>query len=150
MDAVGLLGQDVHPAPLVAAREAGVGPAPGHPVQHGDVLRHPDRVLGGEHDAELAHPDALGLEPHEQVEEHGVVGDLEALQVEVVFGEADGVVAELVGQLSLLQHLGQHAVVEVAAQPRPPPLDLGPAPDGRQVEERDLHGGPSTPQPPRR
>src|SRR6516165_3422412 len=56
-----------------------------------------------------------------------------------MLGEADRVVAEVVGELSLLAQLVQHAAVEVAAASRQALLDLAPAADGRQVEEGDLH-----------
>ena len=117
---VRLLGHDVHPAPLVAAREPGVGAAAGHVVEHRDVLGDPDRVAGREHDAELAHADALRLQADEQIEEHRIVRQLEALDVEVVLGEADRVVAEIVGAARLLAQLGQHSAVEIAASPARP------------------------------
>jgi hypothetical protein len=97
---------------------------------------------GGEHDPELADANARGLHGHEQVEQHRVVGQLEALHVEVVLGEADRVVADLVGQASLLGELGKHPVVELAAQPGQAGLHVGPAPHRRQIEQRHLHGAP--------
>ena len=98
VDAVRLLRHDVDPAALVAAREAGIGAAAGHVVEHGDVLGDADRVRRRQHDAELADPDALGLHREVEVEQHRIVGDLEALDVEMMLGEADRVVAELVGR----------------------------------------------------
>ena len=142
VDPVGLLGEHVHPPALVPAGEAGVGPPAAHVVEHGDVLGDPDRVVRREHDAELSDPDALGLHGDEQVEEHRVVRQLEALDVEVVLGEADRVVAELVGQDRLLPQLGQHPVVEITAQAGHAGLDLRPAADGGQIEERHLHDRP--------
>ena len=139
VDAVHLLGHGVDPPALVAPGEAGVGPAAGHVVEHGDVLGHPDGVLGRQHDAELPHSDPLGLHPHEEVEQDGVVGYLEALDVEVVLGERDRVVPELVREPGLLAHLAQHALVQIGAQPGHALLDVGPASDRGQVEERDLH-----------
>ena len=87
VDAVRLLRHDVDPAPLVAAREPCAGPPARHVVEHGDVLGDPDRVRRRQHDAELADADALGLHGDVEVEQHRVVGDLEALDVEVVLGE---------------------------------------------------------------
>jgi hypothetical protein len=145
VDTVGLLRHDVDPAALVAAREAGVGAAAGHVVEHGDVLGDADRVVRGQDDAELPDAEALGLHADEEVEQHGVVRELEALDVEVVLGEAHRVVAEVVGESALLAELGEHATIEIAAQPRHPRLDLRPAADRRQVEERDLHAAPSAP-----
>ena len=54
-----------------------------------------------------------------EIEQHRVVGELEALDVEVVLGEGDRVVAEVVGQPDLLGQLPQHALVEVGAHARP-------------------------------
>ena len=142
VDAVCLLRHDVDPAALVAAREAGVGAPARHVVEHGDVLGDADRVLGGEHDAELADADALRLHPDEEVEQHGIGRQLEALDVEVVLGEAHRIVAEGVGEARLLAELRQHALVEVATKPRHSLLDLRAGADGGQVEEGDLHAPP--------
>ena len=137
-DAVRLLGHHVDPAPLVTAGETGVGPSSGHPVEHRDVLGDPDRVPRRQHDAQLPHPDVLRLHADEQVEQHRVVREFEALDVEVVLGEADRVVAEVVGEPGLLRDLGQHPVVEIAAQAGHALLDLGPRADRGQVEDGDL------------
>ena len=56
-------------------------------------------IAGRQHDAELADADALGLHREVEVEQHRIVGELEALDVEVMLGEADRIVAELVGEL---------------------------------------------------
>ena len=138
-DPMRLLRHHVDPSALIPAREAGVGPAAGHVVEHGDVLGHTDRVRRRQDDPQLSHADARGLEAHEEVEEHGVVRQLESLDVKVVLGETDRVVAPLVGELGLFCQLRQHWLVQVASQPGPAALDVAPAPDGRQVEERDLH-----------
>ena len=79
------------------------------------------------------------MQADEEVEEHGAVRELEAFDVEMVLREADGVVAELVRQPSLLGELGEHLLVEVDAQARETVLDVRAAADRRQVEERDLH-----------
>ena len=110
-------------------------------VEHGDVLGHADRVGRRQHDAELADADALGLHGDVEVEQHGVVGDLEALDVEVMLGEADRVVAEIVGQPALLGHLAQHLLVEIAAKPNHPLLDLGLVADRWKIEKRYFHSG---------
>jgi hypothetical protein len=140
VDAVGLLRHHVDPAPLIAAREAGIGAAAGHLVEHRDVLGDPDRVRGRQHDAELADADALGLHREIEIEQHRVVGQLEAFDVEMMLGEADRVVAERVGQPDLLRQLAEHALIEVGAQSRHALLDLGAAADGRQIEQGCLHG----------
>ena len=142
MDAVRLLRHDVDPAALIAAREAGAGAPARHVVEHGDVLGHADRVGGRQHDAELADADALGLHGDVEVEQHRVVGDLEALDVEVVLGEGDRVVAEIVGQPALLGHLAQHLLVEVGPHAGHAGLDVGLAAERRQIEQRDLHRFP--------
>ena len=139
VDAVRLLRHDVDPAALVAAREAGAGPPARHVVEHGDVLGDADRIGGRQHDAELAHLDALGLHGDEEVEQDGVVGDLEALDVEVVLGEAHGLVAELVGQPALLRHLAQHLLVEVGPRARHARLDVGLGAERGQIEQGHLH-----------
>src|SRR5262249_24067473 len=64
----------------------------------------------------------------------------EPLDVEVVLCEAHRVVPEVVGEPCLLGELGEHPLVEIAAKAGPAALDLRPAPDRGQVEERDLHG----------
>ena len=89
VDAVGLLRHDVDPAALVAAREAGIGAAAGHVVEHRDVFGDADRIVRRQHDSELADADALGLHREIEVEQHRVVGELEALDVEVMLGEAE-------------------------------------------------------------
>jgi len=131
-----------HPAPLVAAREPCAGPPARHVVEHGDVLGHPDRVRRRQHDAELADLDALGLHGDVEVEQHRVVGDLEALDVEVVLGEGDRLVAQLIGEPALLRHLAQHLLVEVGAHARHAGFDIGLGAERRQVEQRDLHVSP--------
>ena len=135
VDAVRLLRHDVDPAALVAAREARVGAAAGHVVEHGDVFGHADRIGRRQHDAELPDADALGLHGEVEVEQHGIVGELEALDVEVMLGEAHRVVAELVAQLNLLGQFLEHALIEVRVHPRHARLDLGAVADARQIEQ---------------
>ena len=98
-----------------------------------------DRAMSAMTDAELADPQPLRLQPHVQVEQHRVVRQLEPLGVEVVLGEADRVVTELVGELALLEDLAQHRVVEVATQPGVAGLDVSSRAAARQVEERRPH-----------
>ena len=54
------------------------------------------RVGGGQDDAELADANALGLHREVEIEEHRVVRKLEALDVEVMLGKRNRIVAELV------------------------------------------------------
>jgi hypothetical protein len=135
VDAVRLLRHHVDPAPLVAAREAGAGAPARHVVEHGDVLGDADRVRGRQHDAELADADALRLHRRPEVEQHRVVRELEPLDVEVVLGEADRVVAEIVGQPDLLGHIAQHPLVEVRPHASEAGFDLRQIPGGRKIEQ---------------
>ena len=134
VDAVGLLGHDVDPAALVAARETGVGASAGHVVEHRDVLGHANRIVGRQHDSELSDAQAPGLHPDIEVEQDRVVGNLEAFGVEVMLGEADRVVAEVVGQAGLRGNFAQHLVVQFAAKPNHPLFDLGFVADRRKIE----------------
>ena len=108
-------------------------------VEHRDLFRDADGVLCRKNDPQLTDPDASRLQPDEQVEQHGAAGYLESLDVEVMLGEADRVVAEIVGQASLRREVGQHALVEIAPEARHATFDLGAAPDGGQIEERYAH-----------
>ena len=106
--------------------------------------------FAGKHDAELADAQAPRLHRDEEVEQDRVVRELEALDVEVMLGEADRVVAEVVREPRLLPHLGEHLPVELGVEPGAPALDVGPAAHARQVEERGAkvaHPRPLTPQP---
>ena len=80
--------------------------------------------------------DPLGLHRDEEVEQHRVVRELEALDVEVMLGEADRVVAEVVRHPRLLPQLGEHPAVQVGVEPGAPALDLGAAADAGQIEQR--------------
>src|SRR3546814_6394328 len=57
----------------------------------------------------------------------------------MVLGEADRIVAEVLGQPRLGAHFGQHARGEILAQPGHAGFDLGSAADRRQIEKGDLH-----------
>ena len=108
-------------------------------IEHRDVLGDANRILRRQHEAELPDADPFGL--HRQVEvEHDRVGrDLEALDVEVVLGEADRVVAQRVARLGELAEVGQHLLVQLRTQPRHALLDVRARADRRKEEERDLH-----------
>ena len=134
MNFVRLLRHDVDPAPLVAAGESGDGASSGHVVEHRDVLGHPDRVCRRQHDAELADPDAPGLHREVEIEQHRVLGDLESFDMEMMLGEADGVVSEFIGQFDLLGQLPQHALVQLGTHSGHSALDLGAAADAREIE----------------
>ena len=142
VDAVHLLGHDIHPAALVAPGETGIGAAAGHAVEHGDVLGHAQRVLRRQHDAELPDAQTFRLQPDEQVQQHGVVRQFEPLAVEVVLREADRVVTQFVGKPALAEHLAQHGVVILAVQPGVARFHLLPGADAGQVEQAGFHCGP--------
>src|SRR5262250_166805 len=95
VDAVRLLRHDIDPAPLVAARETSIRAPAGHVIEHGDVFRNADGILGRQDDSELSDTQALGLHPDEQVEQYGIVGQLEAFEVEMMLSETDRIVTEL-------------------------------------------------------
>ena len=134
-DAVGLLRHDIDPAALIPAREPRDGAAPGHVVEHRDVLGHPDRVGGGQHDPELPDPDALRLHREIQVEQNRVLRHLEAFDVEMMLGETDRVIAKPIRQNNLLGQFLQHALIEIGAHARHALLDFRAAADTRQVEQ---------------
>ena len=139
VDAVNLLREGVDPAALIAARKAGQRASARHMVEHRDVLGDANRVMRGQHDAELADADALGL--HRQVEvEHDRVGrELETLNVEVVLGEADRVVTERVAGLGERTEVGQHVLVQLGPQPGHPLLNVLARPHRGEEEEGNLH-----------
>jgi hypothetical protein len=43
-------------------------------IEHRDILGHADRIVGRQHDSELADAQPLGLHPDIEVEQHRVVG----------------------------------------------------------------------------
>ena len=139
-DPVRLLRHDVHPAPLIAPSETGVGAAVGHVVEHGNILGDSDRIGRGQHDAQLADADPFRLHGEIQIEQHRVVGNLEALDVEMMFGEADRVVAEVVGEPDLFGQLAQHPLIKFGPHAGHARLDLRAAACAWQIEQRCLHG----------
>ncbi len=128
---VRLLRHDIDPSALIAAREAGVGAAAAHMIEHRDILGDAQRILRRQHDAELADAQPLGLHRDVQVEQHGIVRQLEAFDVKMMLGETDRVVAEVVGKPRLARDLVQHLVVQVALQADAPFFDVVFATDRR-------------------
>jgi hypothetical protein len=63
-----LLRHDIDPSALIAAGETGVDASAGHVIDHRDVLGDTNRIVGGQHDAELANAEAFGLHPDVEVE----------------------------------------------------------------------------------
>ena len=98
---------------------------------------HPTAVISP--GAELGEDVEVG--PYTLIGPRVRIGDRTKVGAQVVI---DGVthVGEdnlIVGQASLRRKVGQHALVEIAPEARHAPLDLGAAPDGGQIEERDAH-----------
>jgi hypothetical protein len=126
-----LLRHDIDPSPLIAAREAGVGASSRHVIEHRDVLGHAQRILRWQHDTELSDPQPLRLHRNVQVEQDGIVRKLETLDVKMMLGETDGVVAEIVGEACLAGNIVQHLIVEMTLQSDAPFFDVGFAADRR-------------------
>ncbi len=108
VDAMGLLRHGIDPAALIAAGKARICAPAGHVVQHGDILRHADRVLCRQDYTELPDANAPGLHRDVEVEHHGIVRELHALDLKMMLGEADRIIAEVVGEARLSAQLGQH------------------------------------------
>ena len=136
---MGLLGHDVDPAALVTASKACAGTPARHMIEHCDVFCDADRVRGGQDDAKLADLDALGLHCNVEVKQDRVVGDLEAFDMEMVFGKADGFIADLVGDDALFGDLFEHLLVEIVAHAGHALLDLFAIANGRQIEQGSFH-----------
>ncbi|HYR78624.1 MAG TPA: hypothetical protein VEO55_01380, partial [Candidatus Dormibacteraeota bacterium] len=54
-----LLGHDIDPSALIAAREAGVGASAGHVIEHRDVFGDTQRILRRQYDPKLADANPL-------------------------------------------------------------------------------------------
>ena len=63
MNPVRLLRHDIDPAPLIAAREAGVGAPTRHVVEHRYIFGHADGIIGRQHYTQLSDAQPLGLHP---------------------------------------------------------------------------------------
>src|SRR5579872_4102991 len=59
--------------------------------------------------------------------------------MEVMLSEADRVIAEIVGEARLRGNLAQHLVIQIAAQPNHPLLDLGLVADRWKIKKRYFH-----------
>ncbi len=80
---------------------------------------------------QLADAQPLGLHRDVQVEQDGVVRQLEAFDVKVMLGETDRIVAEVVGEARLSRDVVQHLIVEMSLQSDAPLFDFGFAADRR-------------------
>ena len=87
-----------------AAAGHDLGPAAGQQVERGEVLEHAHRIVGAEHRHGARQADALGAlgggRQHDRGRRDDEVGP-------VVLADAEDVEADLVGQLDLLEQVGQ-------------------------------------------
>lgn len=134
-----VLAEGVDPARLVAASEPGEGATLGHLVEDGDVLGDAQRVVAGQDQAALADAQVLRLHAEEEVEHDRVGRDFLALDMEVVLGERDAVVAVLVEVAGLLGEMAEHVLVEIGTAAGHALFELCLAADGRQVKDADFH-----------
>ena len=71
---------------------------------------------GRKHDAELIHPDALGLHSEVEIEHNWIVGDFETFKVEVILDNNDEIATKIVRHSHLFGDLTQHLLAEVRAE----------------------------------
>ena len=134
-----MLAQRVDPARLIAARESGKRPALGHLVENRDILRDAKRIVAGQDQSQLPDPQPLGLHPKEHVEQDRVGGNLFALDMEMMLGKRDPIVAVLVEVTGLLAQVGQHPLIKVGTPARHSSAYLGLVADARQVKYSNFH-----------
>jgi hypothetical protein len=134
--------QGVHPAGLVPAHEAHAQSALQHVVESRHVLRSAHGVVGRGHPAHRVHaqPAAVLADPHGH--EPGLVGDLEALDLQVVLRMAETGETGLIGDANVLRDLVQGALVELGTEAGHPGLQLGPPAHRHVHEEMEVHGPP--------
>ena len=95
--------------------------------------------MSWEDEGELADLDLLGVGCYVSIEQQGVGGQLEALDVEVVLGEADAVVAQFFGEAGLLDDFMEHPLVEIVPGTGHTLLQFRAAANGGQHEGVKLH-----------
>ena len=100
-------------------------------IEHRDILGDAQRILRRQHDPELADAQPLGLHRDVQIEQHGIVRQLESFDVKMMLGETDRVVAEVVGEAGLSGDVVQHLIVEMPLQSDAPFFDVSFAADRR-------------------
>ena len=138
------LSEHVDPALLVAAGEAGVDPALGQVVEHGDLLGHPQRVVGREDERQRGELDLLRPGRQVGVEDERRHRCLVALRVEVVLGGREAVEAEVVRHHAQRPDLFDHGLEPFVVPPdRAQPLPvLHRAGHGWKDEQTELHVDP--------
>ena len=128
-----------------AAPQAEPRPAAGEVVQRGEVLREPQRVPLADDVEHRTDPDVRRPLSQERADHQAVRDDLVALELEVVLGEPERVVAELVGQHTGVQHPagGVHEVglrVAPVGGSRAAVADRVAHLDRAEQEDTDTHG----------
>jgi hypothetical protein len=73
-------------------------------IDHGYIFGDANRVVRGQHNAELSNPQPFRPHPDKQVEQNGIVGHFEAFDVEMMLRKADRVVTERICELRLRRH----------------------------------------------
>ena len=108
-----MLTQGVDPTWLVATGKAGKGTAFGHLVENGDIFGNPKGILTRQYESQLTQADVLGLHAEIHVEQNGVGRNLFSLNMEVVLGEANAIIAVCVEILGLLSKIAQHTLIQI-------------------------------------
>ena len=125
----------LEPARLVAAHERDVEPATEQMIQSRRVLGHAERVVRGQHVAELIDPEPRAVPAEEHRHEARVLTELESLDLQVVFGDTNARPACRVARARVLADLVQHPLVEHGVLAGHAALQLA-APADRHVHER--------------
>ena len=122
------------PASLVTPDETDRKPPTMHVIERGDVLGHSQWVVSGRDVAACENGHPLTMLPEKHRHDAGVVDDLEALQLEVMFRVTKSAVAGLVGHRYQLGYLAEEPLVEIVAEAGHPGFELV-APSDRPVGE---------------
>ena len=132
----------LEPARLIAAHERDVEPAPEQMIERGRVLGHAERIVRGQHVAELVDPETRPVLAEEHRHEPRILTELEPFDLQVMLGDADALPARRIARARVLADLVQHALVEHRVLAGHPALQLAPPAD-RHVHERvEVHRSP--------
>ena len=132
----------LEPARLVAAHERDVEAAVEQVIEGGGVLGHAQRIVGGQHVAELVDAQPRPVLAEEHRHEPGVLPQLEPLDLQVVLGDADARPARGVAGPRVLGDLVEHALVQHGILARHAALQLVAPADGDVHERVEIHHGP--------
>ena len=131
----------LHPSGLVAAHQADAESAFEHVVQGGDLLRRRQRVVGGGDESAGDDFHLAGVARQPARHQAGIVGGLEALDLQMVLRMAEAEVAALLGESGVTAKLANHALVERRIATRHAGLQLR-TPAHRAVNEQpEFHDG---------